>query len=300
MTANPHLRIFKAMFGNWHIWGLLWLAALCSPGPLFAEPLLADLELEEGVWELAVVSLHNYNASPLQEEYGTFLVRNTHALRQMKQSWQGHPFFEDNCDYHYALKFYQNRKLRKTLLLNLNCQYITEGMFSYTFDPQLLFRFRAYFERVPWSNINYSDIRKLRTAIQRLENQQQFYFYHDVKPYQYDGCFVLKTTGHKPDADRDSLVRVLADYIAWHAESRDFHIVPHLLYLDDRDRLAIRYEVYCNEDLARKYLGREQRNVVAWWRSHLEWIDQENKTLTLTVVGISQKRYNQVMGYTSP
>jgi hypothetical protein len=273
----------------------LWLGA-ATGGRLHAEHLLRDLPLDEGVWEVAVVSLHNYNPSPLQLELGTFLIRNTQVLRQMQASWQGRPFFEDHCEHHYAIKFYQNRTLRKTLLLNLSCLYITEGMFSYTFDPQLLLRHRAHFERVPWSNITYTDISRLRLAIQRLEQQQQFYFYHDVKPYQYDGYFVLKTTGHRPEANRDSLVRVLADYIAWHADSRDFHIVPHYLYVDERDRVAYKYEVYCNEALASKYLAKESRNVVAYWRSHLAWIDQEHRALTLTVVGINERRYHQVMG----
>ena len=86
------------------------------------------------------------------------LFRLINNLNLMKKQWNVVPFYQDNCEYHYVLKFYNGKKLIKTLKVNLFCNYVTEDVFSYTFDPIWLTQRRSLYQNVNWSKFSFSDL----------------------------------------------------------------------------------------------------------------------------------------------
>lgn len=274
---------------------LLFLCYGLQAKPDLQEPVLGFMKLDEGEWEMAAVSLHNYNPLPVQRLLGTFFIRNEEVLAQMQQKWQLTPLYDDNCDYHYALKFYKDHQLVKTLMLNLHCQYVSDGMFSYTLDPQLLLTYQEHFQKVPWSYISFKDLRLLRRAMRKIEEHPDYYFYHDVEPYRYDGRFVVRTTGHSWDTDIDSVRAELAERISGITGSDHFYIISQVLFVDDSSRFTYRHDVYCSEELGKRYATREPKNLVNGWRHHFDLIYDQEKSITLVVVGINKLRYLQLM-----
>jgi len=277
-------------------WIAVYLCVLLPSMPAWCQPgVLNALDLAQGHWEMAAVRLHNYKQLPLQEELGTFLVQDPQVLAQMQVAWKQQPFYEDYCDYHYALKFYRDRQLVKTLLLNLDCGYITDGQLNYRFAPEQLVRFRAHFVRVPWSHIRFTDLKLMRKAIDKIAAQPNYYFYSETTPYHYDGCFVLKTTRHTWDEKLDSIQDVLRAHIAHYAGRNDFYIQSKLLFADDAGRISYRHDVYCNKGLAARYLAQDERNLVCGWQSHFELVGEAQPSLGLVVVGINEAGYKQLM-----
>jgi len=256
---------------------------------LHAIPILADLNFQQGKWELVCVSLPNYYPVPLQQELGTFVIRDTAILHHFQQTWDLEPYYADYCEHHYALKFYCNRKLVKTLKLNLYCGYLTtgDGIFSYKFNPEAFLQFQASFQKVPWSLIRYKSLESLRIALKRIQQQENLYLYDDYTKYQYDGLFVF-AIDHQPwYVNRDSLLQTVIQKVATVTQTNQFHVEQYIFYLTDQMQLNFRYFVYCNRDVFLQYAKKASDYLIPW-RSHLAHEDGEVKIM---VIGINEKGY---------
>jgi len=271
---------------------LLLTAWLCLAVQVKAEYLLSDLNFDVGSWEVVGVSLHNYAAVPLQQEIGTFVLRNVDAMKQMQQEWNLSPTYEDHCDYHYVLKFYRDKQLVKSLKINLQCNYITAGAMSYGFDPQLLVKHQDFLRQTPWSFVRYTDLTKLRNAMTKLKSTPNIYIFQDVRPYEYDGVFTLRTDGHAWNVNRDSLRTEMEKQVKQLSGNDNFYLVPYLLFMDNNWKLSFRFDVYCNEDLYTNYATQAKKNVSVKWQRHFAI---PNDFVIVTIVGLNQDMYNKLI-----
>lgn len=279
----------------WYSMVLVLVFSLSWGTKVQAKNLLADLDLSKGNWEMVGVKLYNYKMTPIQEELGTFVLQNPNALKKMQAKWDFAPCFEDYCDYHYALKFYRNKQLVKTLKVNLVCGYITEGLLSYKFDPALFTEHKSHYGRLPWSRIHFSDMERLRTALKKLQATPEVYMYQDVKPFAYDGYFVLGIDGLKWSVNRDSIMKVVGQKVEKLTGSNNFYIEPLLFFMNEKFELSFRFNIYCDEKFANKYIKGDPKNVTAEWRSHFEYLDDDDKTIMLVVIGVNQEKYNRIV-----
>lgn len=254
---------------------------------LLAVPMLADLDFSTGKWEMVGVTLHNYKLLPIQEEIGTFVMASREIMKEMQQTWSFPQIFDDFCDFHYALKFYKDGQLIKTLRLNLDCDYISIGGISYRFKKELFLKYRYAYRRVSWSRINFKDLVLLREAVKRVEAIPGTYMYFDVRPYDFDGYFMVGVDGLKWNVDRDSVRKAFIAKIQHITGSNQFYLIPGVYYMKEKG-LSLRYEVYCNKDVAMRY---RQEDMVINWQSHLQYA----KTAQIIVVGISRKDYQTLM-----
>jgi hypothetical protein len=252
-------------------------------------PLLADLDLSKGEWEVVGIPLYNHQMVPEQKQYGTFTLKDIAALREMQQTWNFEPMYDDYCDYHYVLKVYRDRVLVKTLRINLACQYISEGMFSYRFDAQLLFKHQASFIPTHWATAQYSNLGVLRRALKTLEPLPQIRVYQDVKPFAYDGFFVVRTEAYPWHINRDSVLQMVQKRIAKTLGSTDFYVVPYLLFINADWQLTFRYEVFCNRSLGEGYTEADK---TVNWRSHLFTFDD---TIMVTYIGVNKAEYSHLL-----
>lgn len=252
-----------------------------------AVPMLADLDFTTGRWEMVGVTLHNYKLLPIQEEIGTFVMASKEIMKEMQQTWRFPQIFDDFCDFHYALKFYRDGKLVKTLRLNLDCNYISIGGISYRFDKQLFLKYRYAYKRVSWSRINFKNLVILREAVKRIEAMPNTYMYFDVRPYDFDGYFTIGANGFAWNVDRDSVKNAFIAKIQHITGSNQFYLIPGVYYMKDKD-LCLRYEVYCNKDVAMRY---RQKDMITDWQAH----QQYSETVQIIVVGISRKDYQTIM-----
>jgi hypothetical protein len=272
---------FRNLALAWGLWALAALAGWAVP-----RPLLHDLEMDQGSWELVGVSIHTYNMQPEQSRFGTFILRDAEALRRMRETWAFEPIYDDHCDHHYVLKFYHNRKLVKTLRVNLTCGYVTEGLFSYRLDPRRdFYPLLARSEKLPFAVVRYKDLNVLRRAARLLEADPQVRTYQDLKPFQYDGFFHVSSGPHPWNVSRDSLRQAVETRIAQAVGSRDLWVQPYILLMNAKGELIFRFEVFCNAAVGQRYTGRDR---TVHWRKHLLAADDE---VVVTWLGIQKPDY---------
>lgn len=291
-------KLAKSIFRRfWAALGAL-LALFWAADGAQAKRLLDDLDLSGGTWEMVGVKLYNHKMTPIQEELGTFVMQNVSVLKKMQSKWDFAPFFEDYCDYHYVLKFYKNKQLVKTLKVNLVCGYISEGLLSYSFDPTLFTEHRAHYGRLPWSRVYFSNLERLRFAIKKLQNTPDVYLYQDVKPFAHDGYFVVGVDGLKWNAKRDSLRSAVAQKIEALAGDKNVYIEPFVFFMNEKQELSFRFNVYCTRETAERYAVKDPRNITASWRSHFDDLNDEtenDKTIMLVVVGVNEEKYRRIV-----
>ncbi len=258
---------------------------------------LKSLELDEGQWEMVGVKLFNYKMLPIQEELGTFICKDIETIKTIANTFEGQYYYEDWCDHHYALKFYQNGQLKKTLKVNLWCDYMTDGVISFHFDPTMLTRHKAKFKPMNWATIKFTDIAMLRRAITKMRQDPSVYLYHDNQEYFHDGYFVVATRPLDLMTNRDSLEREIRRHISRRAGSEEFLIKPFIEFLDDNMKVSFRYEVYCNEPIFDAYNQAGARYpVTAHWRDHFAfWKAEEDPYIKITVMGMTKDKYMEMM-----
>lgn len=253
----------------------------------FAVPILDDLDFSEGDWTVVAVSLHNYQLVPLQKELGTFKIDDIEILKEMQRSWDLEPFYYDYCEHHYALKFYKGKKLMKTLKVNLYCEYITVGLFSYKFPKSFLLKYKYAFKRLPWARIRFRNLQTLRLALQRIQNAKDVYLYDDYKIYDYDGFFMIGVNKQNWNVNRDSLLKVVKNYVRRVTGTSNFYIKQYIFYLTDEWKLNFRYFIYCDKRIFDIYKARS-RFWMTRWRSHLQ---VNGGIIKIIVVGVNRERY---------
>jgi hypothetical protein len=263
-------------------------------------PVLGELNFDEGEWVMAGVRLFNHDPHPYQERYNTFIVEETAVLKQMQKAWSFAPMFEDWCDHHYALKFYKNGKLKKTLKINLRCKYITDGVLSYHFDPALLTQHDSHYQPIPWSRITFEDVDLLRTAIRKIRDTPHAYFYEDVRPYLREGFFVVGIDSLHWRVDRDSVMHALGDRIQALTGYEDFIMKPDLAFVGPgMMKLSFRFRVYCDEITARTFERRLAANspmkITAHWRNHLHFKMPKERYIRIMVINVNKQRYQRIM-----
>lgn len=265
---------------------VLFLAAFQG---LWAKKLLADVDLTVGRWEMIGVSLTNYQPVPIQDKLGTFILSDPTTLKQIQQRWDFEETFEDYCEYHYSLKFYRNGDLQKTLLVNLKCNYITDGAFSFHFTEREFTEFQRYFKPIRWSRVRFSDLDLLQKAVVQLDRMPGVYWYGDVKQYNFDGEFSVAVNDLPWNANRDSVVEEISDYLASATGKDDFYITQKYWQLsDDFETMSLKLNVYCDEAFFKSYkLG----GVVTNWRGLLN----EQNFVQIVVIGMSKEEYFESM-----
>ncbi len=271
---------------------LVWICFWGTVQGLEAKKLLEDLDLSTGRWEMVGVSLTNYQPVAIQEKLGTFIMSDPTILRQIQQKWSFEETYEDYCEYHYALKFYRNGDLQKTLRVNLRCNYITDEAFSYRFTEKDLTEFQRGFKPIRWSRIRYSDLDLLQTAVTQLDRMPGVYWYGDVKQFNFDGEFSVAVNDLPWNVNRDSLVESLTDLMRSRTGRDDFYITQkYWLLSDDFEKMSLKLNIFCDEPFFKSYnLG----GVVTNWRNHLS----EQSFVQIVVIGMSKEEYFTAMkGY---
>jgi hypothetical protein len=267
---------------------------LCASGflithHLHAKKVLESLDFSTGRWVMIGVSLHNYQPLPIQSEVGTFIVKEPVVLKKIQDKWDFEEKYDDFCDYHYALKFYQNGELQLTLRANLHCNYITLGGFSYEYSQAQFEEFKMYFTPIRWSRIRYENMDLLQKAMGKLDKAPGVYWYGDVQQYNFKGQFLIEQNGVPWNADRDSLAAEMTDRIREKMGGDDFYVDVWAWYLsDDWNTMDLRFNVYCDEPFYKKY---KEDNVLIGWRSHLS----EQNFIQIVVIGLNKEEYFKLM-----
>jgi hypothetical protein len=260
--------------------GVLSLAG----GALRATPILAGLNFADGAkWQLVGVSLHHYRPVAIQAQLGTFVCADTAVLSGLQLAWDLPLFFADVCDYHYALKFYRDGTLVKTLRVNLTCGYVSDGQLSYRLAPDALAELRGHVRRLSWSRIWYRNLDRLREAMDILARAPDAWFYEDYSHFRHDGFFLVGVRG-VPLRQNAATVLDSARARVSRQLGADVLVRPYLTTLDTGRTLHYRFAVYCSEAVAESYDATDQ---ITPWVSHLSQTDR----LLLVVVGVSERRY---------
>ncbi len=252
---------------------------------LLTYALLGGLNFDEGEWTLVGVSLPNYDPHPLTRQFPAFRLDDKATLKTLQTLWQGRPVYEDYCDYHYVLKLYQGRQLKKTLKVNLRCGYITEGVFSYTFSPEWLTQFQASFKPVLWSRVWFQKNESLRPAVSALLEAPEVFFYEEPEPYLYGGRFILAVDSVPWYANRDSLYQAVQAQIAAAFPPNKAYVRPYFFFLDDRFFLHFRFEVFCNYEDFQRYAARLPVSVR--WQPHI----QPGEAKRLILIGVNREKF---------
>lgn len=265
---------------------LVFSLTLLSLIPARAERIISDLNFREGDWVLIGVPVHNYQLLPIQSELGTFIMKERQLLQEIQGAWDLDMTFDDNCDYHYELKFYRNGNLQRTLQLNLYCGYITLDGISYRFRPSEFERIRTAARPVDWSRISFGNLDILQKAIKTLDESREIYWYNDIKPYYYSGFFVLNIRDIPWDADPDSILQVISRMIENRMGSQDFYLQEYYTEMIG-DFKQSKYFVYCEEVHASAF-GPDQ---YIRWRSHFSQQD----TINILAIGLNRRKYQELM-----
>lgn len=252
---------------------------------LWACALLGGINFDEGDWTLIGVSLPNYAPHPLQQRFSAFRIQDKAVLKEMQALWQGKPFYEDYCDYHYVLKLYKDRKLIKTLKVNLRCGYVTEGVFSYTFSPEWLVRFANSFQPVMWSRVWFQKNESLRPAVSALLAAPEVYFYEEPQPYLFEGRFIIAVDSVHWRVPRDSLYEAVRHTVEKAFPPGRVYVRPYFFFLDDRSLLHFRFEVFCDKADFERY--GKALPVSVRWQPHI--LPGEAKRLIL--IGVNKERF---------
>ena len=267
---------------------VFWLAGVV---PTQGKHLLADLNFDSGTWELVCISVYNHNPAKLQQRLGTFVIQNKRVLKEMQQTWNFGGMYDDHCDYHFVIKLYRDKALMKTLRANVVCNYISEGVFSYEFNPELLLAHETHHQKLPWSLVRYKSLQNLRQALPFLEEAPQVYIYQDIQPYLHDGYFIASSPDMPWNVNRDSVLQSLKRDLQTKLGHDRIYVVPYIFFMDDKERISLRFIVYCSEADARKW---GTRNVQASWRSHTDFRDPDD-LLELVVIGVDDKNYFKIV-----
>jgi len=247
--------------------------------------LLGGIDFSQGEWSLIGVSLPNYAPHPLQQRFSAFIIQDKAVLQEMQTLWQGQTFYEDYCDYHYALKLYQGRQLVKTFKVNLRCGYITEGVFSYTFSAEWLERFSGSFRPIHWSKVWFRRNENLKTAVRALLEAPDVYFYEEPTPYLYSGRFVIAVDSVHWRTDRDSLYRTVVAQIQRAFPPGKAYVRPYFFFMDDKSLLHFRFEVFCEKADYETY-GRKLK-VSVGWQPHIG----PGEARRLILIGVNRERF---------
>jgi hypothetical protein len=257
-----------------------------------SKQLLSDLDFENGHWVMVGVRLYNYHPVEIQQRLGTFLLSDSSALQEMKRKWIFSPFFDDDCDYHYALKFYRGKELRKTLKVNLHCNYITDGKLSYVFSPNLLEEYSSKYVRVPWATLVFRNLDSLRIAIAKLSMKEEVLFYESPERYRFNGFYVRGWDGLPWHANRDSLTKFVRDALVANLGTPEnpglqlpFVVEPLIFYIEDDFTLSMRWMVYCEK----KHVNISAPGyVVSAWREILHPMEKGETGIELTIIGLDK------------
>jgi len=255
----------------------------------FGRQVLADLDFTSGKWEMVGVSLSNYHLLPIQDELGTFMVRERHVLEKAQTAWDFEEKFDDYCDYHYSLKFYKDGALQKTLLVNLLCNYITADGLSFEFSEEDLLPYKRYFRTVRWSRIRFQDIDLLQKSVDVLDRVPTVYWYSDVQQYNFNGEFSITIDDLPWDANREAVIAEITDQLRTEMGREDFYITTkYWLLSDDFEKMTLRLNVFCDESFYNAY---QEPNVITTWRNHFS----EQSFVQIMVIGMNQKEYFKYM-----
>lgn len=255
----------------------------------WSKPLLADLDFTTGRWEMVGVSLHNYHPLPIQSELGTFICTDPYIMKQIQQKWDCEEVYEDYCDYHYALKFYRNGELMRTLRVNLLCNYVTLGGLSYYFDTERLVEYRRYFRSVKWSRIRFREMDLLTESVQRLDKMPGVYWYGDVQQYNFEGYFTAQLDSLPWNADRDSVLNEVTLQLADEMGREDFYLgVRYWTFDEEVNWMTLVVDVFCPKTFYGAY---ERPNVTTPWIAHLS----EQAFIQIVVIGLNKEDYYRVM-----
>lgn len=297
---KPLLPTRHFLFRQWVL--LLFLAGLApTVSADYKKALLKDLNLNDGAdWELVGVSLYNSRLHPLQEELKTWIIRNPAVLDSLQRKWVFRPMYEDWCDWHYALKFYRNRKVQKTLKVNLICGYITDGYLSYEFSPELLEELQGYMRKINWSGITYYNLDNLRYATRKFRAAEDVYLYTDINPYLHDGFFVIGIDSLYWRVNRDSVRSEVEQKIKLFTNREDFYLEPRFVFLsEDYNRIHLRFNVYCSRDFYDTYRRLAGiSDITAHWRDHFHYQNpnqQDTRKVRIVVVNMTRERYVRMM-----
>ena len=261
---------------------LMTMLLFCFPLQGNTKQILADLNFAEGQWTMIGVSTYNYHPLPIQDELGSFKLQDINVLKHMQKKWNVTPFYEDNCEYHYVLKFYNGKDLVKTLKVNLYCNYITEDVFSYRFEPEWITEMRSAYQKIQWKNVRFNNLNALRKVIDKAKKDTHTFLYHDVRPYLHDGFFIASSPNLDWNINRDSVIKAMENKIAERTGTKDFHLVAYLFYINDEWKISFRYVIYCNENVAKKY---KSADVTADWRHHFAFNQAGDQDIELMILG---------------
>lgn len=269
------------------IGSLLFVLLLSSPF-LHAEKIIGDLDFTKGDWAMVGVPLHNYKKLPIQEELSTFISKDVGIMKEIQQGWDLEMTFENKCDYHYALKFYNGRELVRTITLNLYCGYATYDGLSYDFNPKEFERLKEGSSKIPWSRISFSDTDLMKKAIDKLNGTDGVYWYENVEQYKYAGYFMLSLEKLAWDVNSDSLFQAVSDRVYELGQSKKFHLQEYYRKMNG-DEIMVRYIISCEENLAKKLENRS--GVPLRWHSHMYNRDK----VSILAIGIDENRYWRLM-----
>ncbi|MEL6591255.1 MAG: hypothetical protein AAFQ87_17145 [Bacteroidota bacterium] len=251
-----------------------------------AKNILADLNLNSGHWALVGVPLHNYQLIPIQQELGTFITKNKRLLTQLQTDWDFDRTFEDDCDYHYSLKFYQDNQLVKTVLLNLHCGYLTVDGRSYIFTLNDFESIKKQADGIAWSRISFGDLAVLKKAVTTLSGSPEVYWYEDVRQYEYEGFFMLNLNNLPWNTDLDSLQERLQFAIERKTGTTDFYLQPYF-HLVQGEKMSARYLVNCDAPVGEQLAA----YAMVPWRSHLHNRD----SVRILAIGVDRRKYQKIM-----
>jgi len=252
-----------------------------------AKAILQDLNFDQGNWVIIGIPVHNYRAVPVQKDLGTFITKDLGLMSRIQKGWDLSPTFDDKCDYHYALKFYQNERLVKTLKLNLYCGYLTWDGLSYEFNPNQFSEFKSHAKPIDWSRISFADLGLLKQAVETLETTPNIYWYEDVQPYKYGGYFMLAVNNLPWNTNVDSLDRAVQNDLLAEINDDNFYLKKYF-HVIRGNKMFVRYMVNCDPFLANR-VAPERRYLP--WRSHLEQTD----SVRIVAIGLNQTRYQKIM-----
>ena len=265
---------------------LLMIIIVLAYSSVYAKKVFRELNFDQGSWALVGVPLHNYQSMPIQRELGTFITKDLAFMKKIQREWDLERTFEDKCDYHYALKFYQDGKLVETVKLNLNCGYLTHNGFSYKFNPNEFDIFKRHSSSIEWSRISFADLDLLKKAIEKLDARQDIYWYDDVKQYLYPGYFMFSVSELPWNTNLDSLQTSIEHQISQQAGETHFYL-KKFYHVFRYDNLHVRYIVNCESNLANKVkLSRAMA-----WRSHLSGKD----SVRIVAIGVDRQKYWDIM-----
>lgn len=255
-----------------------------------ADKVLGDVDFSSGEWVMIGVPIHNYQYLPIQQELGTFICKDLSFMKELQRAWDLEYTDADKCDYHYSIKLYKDKEVFRTYTLNLHCGYLTYDGLSYTFDPQLFSRFKAYAKPVDWSRINFENEEMLKKAVSTLTKTPDVYWYDDVSQYKYKGYLNMFYNNIPWDANQDSMLEVVAAEVRAKAGNEDFY-VQQKGYTLNGDYIYISYQINCDESNAKKIA--KHPNISTKWKAHME----KGSIIRVVAIGVNESRYKKLMGF---